>query len=165
MTFGEGIKKLRVSQDLTQAQLAERIFVTRQTISNWENDKGQPELENLILLSELFHVSLDELIQAPNEKNKQVDKRKIGRDFLIIFLIWSVIMLAVQLVLHPFSMKYVLIYSLGGTLIVSEYLRRTKRLANVYAQGENMYDLGIYLWIFFIVMDLIILLIQSEYIL
>ena len=74
-------------------------------------------------------------------------------------------MLAVQLVFHPFSMKYVLIYSLGGTLIVSEYLRRTKRLANVYAQGEIMYDLGIYLWIFFIVMDLIIILIQSEYVL
>lgn len=165
MTFGEGLKKLRVSHSLTQAQLAERIFVTRQTISNWENDKGQPELENLILLSELFHVSLDELMQVPNEKNKPVNKRQIGLFFLIILLIWSVIMLAVQLVLHPFSMKYVLIYSLGGNLIVSEYLRRTKRLANIYAQGENMYDLGIYLWIFFIVMILASVLVQGEYML
>ena len=47
MTIGSNIKKLRTGQGLTQDQLAERLFVTRQTVSNWERGASQPDLEQL----------------------------------------------------------------------------------------------------------------------
>lgn len=59
MMIDEMIKQKRTEQQLTQEQLAEKIFVTRKTISNWENGKTTPYLESLIRLSENFNVSLD----------------------------------------------------------------------------------------------------------
>ena len=47
MTIGNNIKKLRTAQGLTQDQLAERLFVTRQTISSWERSASHPSLEQL----------------------------------------------------------------------------------------------------------------------
>lgn len=44
---------------LSQDALAEKIYVSRQTISNWENDKNYPDIKSLILLSEVFHISVD----------------------------------------------------------------------------------------------------------
>ena len=62
MTFGEKLKKLRRENNFTQDELAEKIFVTRTAISKWETDKGYPSIESLKQLSNLFHISIDELI-------------------------------------------------------------------------------------------------------
>ena len=48
------IKKYRTNMELSQEQLAEKVFVTRQTISNWENGKSYPDIHSLLLLSNLF---------------------------------------------------------------------------------------------------------------
>ena len=48
--------------NLSQEELAEKIYVTRQTISNWENDKSYPDIHSLLLLSSTFHISLAELL-------------------------------------------------------------------------------------------------------
>ena len=50
--------------NLSQEELAEKIYVTRQTISNWENDKSYPDIHSLLLLSSTFHISLDQLIKG-----------------------------------------------------------------------------------------------------
>lgn len=55
------IKKYRTSLNLSQEELAEKIYVTRQTISNWENDKCYPDIHSLLLLSSVFNISLDQL--------------------------------------------------------------------------------------------------------
>lgn len=62
MEFSEQIKKLRRDQGLTQEELAAKIHVTRQAVSNWENDKNLPDLETLIVISQTFLLSLDQLI-------------------------------------------------------------------------------------------------------
>ena len=62
MTFGEKLKKLRTDKNLTQDELAEKIYVTRTAISKWETDKGYPSIDSLKQLSNLFEVSIDELI-------------------------------------------------------------------------------------------------------
>ena len=70
MEIGKQIKKYRTDRKLSQEALAERIFVSRQTISNWENDKNYPDMKSLLLLSSLFNVSLDILVKGDLEEMK-----------------------------------------------------------------------------------------------
>ncbi len=66
------IKKYRMEQNLSQEDLAEKVYVTRQTISNWENEKSYPDIHSLLLLSSLFNVSLDQLIKGDVETMKEI---------------------------------------------------------------------------------------------
>ena len=76
MELGKQIKKHRVTAQLSQEELAERIYVSRQTISNWENDKSYPDVKSLVLLSETFQVSLDNLIKGDIDIMKEVIQRE-----------------------------------------------------------------------------------------
>lgn len=62
MDFGTQIKKLRNSRELTQEQLAQKLNVSRQTISSWENNRNLPDLEMVVQISQIFELSLDTLI-------------------------------------------------------------------------------------------------------
>lgn len=64
MTLGETIIRLRKEQGLSQEELAAALEVSRQSVSKWENDSSVPELEKLVKLSELFGVTLDELVKG-----------------------------------------------------------------------------------------------------
>lgn len=80
MEIGKQIKKYRTDRKLSQEALAERIFVSRQTISNWENDKNYPDMKSLLLLSSLFNVSLDILVKGDlEEMKKEIKKEEISK--------------------------------------------------------------------------------------
>jgi len=64
MTLGEKITLLRNEHNLSQGDLAEKLNVSRQSVSKWETRASIPELDKLIQLSDLFHVSIDELVRA-----------------------------------------------------------------------------------------------------
>ena len=70
MNIGNQIKKYREQLKISQEELADKIFVTRQTISNWENNKNYPDIKSLSLLSYNLNVSLDDLIKGDVEKMK-----------------------------------------------------------------------------------------------
>lgn len=72
MKFSQQIKKLRRDQGLTQEELATKIHVTRQAVSNWENDKNLPDLETLIVMSQTFQLSLDQLILGGTEMTNKL---------------------------------------------------------------------------------------------
>ena len=72
MELGKQIKKYRSEMNLSQEELADKVFVSRQTVSNWENDKNYPDIKSLLLLSEVFGVSLDILVKGDIEKMKKV---------------------------------------------------------------------------------------------
>jgi len=76
MELGKQIKRYRGELGLSQEMLAERIYVSRQTISNWENDKNYPDINSLLRLSEVFQVSIDILIKGDVEKMKEVIKQE-----------------------------------------------------------------------------------------
>lgn len=63
MEIGNRIKSLRARAGMSQEDLAGRIYVSRQTISSWENDKTYPDVQRLLLLSEIFDVTVDSLIK------------------------------------------------------------------------------------------------------
>ncbi len=74
MNLGETIYRLRTEKNLSQGDLAEKLGISRQSISKWENNSAVPELEKIIKLSEIFEVSLDELVKGeePYRNTKSV---------------------------------------------------------------------------------------------
>lgn len=66
MTLGEKISKLRTTYKMSQGDLAEKLNVSRQSISKWETNASVPELDKLIQLCDLFGISLDELVRSDN---------------------------------------------------------------------------------------------------
>lgn len=87
MEIGKQIRKYRTELKLSQDELADRVYVTRQTISNWENDRNYPDIRSLVLLSKIFGVSLDILVKGDLEQMKDEirteDIRKFQRDSYI----------------------------------------------------------------------------------
>lgn len=70
MDFGDKLKQYRVAQGLSQEQLAEKIGVSRQAITKWETKRGLPDVENMIILAELFKLTLDELVLSEVKKQE-----------------------------------------------------------------------------------------------
>jgi transcriptional regulator with XRE-family HTH domain len=74
MNIGEKIKVAREESNLTQTQAAESLFVSRQTISNWENGKSLPDIVSVIRMGELYKISLDELLKGDKAMMEKIEK-------------------------------------------------------------------------------------------
>lgn len=73
MTFAEKLKSIRKKAGMSQEKLAEKIGVSRQAITKWETDAGIPDIDNMMALSSLFNISLDELLSNEKTEKKQTD--------------------------------------------------------------------------------------------
>ena len=62
MTLADRIQQLRKQKGISQEELADRVGVSRQAVSKWESDGGVPELDTLIAMSRLFHVTIGQLL-------------------------------------------------------------------------------------------------------
>ena len=96
MSVGENILQLRKQQGLSQEALAEKMLVSRQTVSLWETDQTQPTLDNLMRLKDIFGVSVDYLLSSHDSWEKPESFKKAERNFhskvitvLVIFGIWT----------------------------------------------------------------------------
>ena len=90
MEFKENLKRLRMNEGLTQAQLAEKLFVSRSTVAKWENGLGLPNSESMALLEQLFDISASEFATKDPEKvivKKNRELRQIGQ-----IVGWSIIL-------------------------------------------------------------------------
>ena len=72
MTLGDNIQYLRKVNDITQEELAERLSVSRQTISKWEMNQAYPEIPKLIEIGNIFHCKVDELLKEDMDKRRDV---------------------------------------------------------------------------------------------
>ena len=97
MELNEQIKKYRTEMNLSQEELAEKIFVTRQSISNWENGKTYPDIHSLLLLSSLFGISLDQLVKGDIEVMKEVIQKeeiekmnRYGRIYTVMLIVTAI---------------------------------------------------------------------------
>ena len=104
MEIGEQIKKYRTEMGLSQDRLAEKIFVSRQTISNWENNKNYTDVKSLLLLRCLFNVSLDMLVKGDLEKMKEEIKEEDIISFKKLSNIFTVFLAAMILLPIPLKM-------------------------------------------------------------
>ena len=107
MELGKNIVKIRKDNNLTQDEFAEKYFVTRQTISNWEIGKSYPDLETLVKISNDFNISLDILLKEDNKMVQEIDngvkgarKYKNILKYIIIFIIIIVLAFLVYLAMY-----------------------------------------------------------------
>lgn len=106
MELGKQIKRYRMEANLSQEELADKVFVSRQTISNWENDKNYPDIKSLVLMSEVFHASLDHLVKGDLERmKKEIDKQEYA-EFQKNSNIFSILFVALLIVPVPLVMIF-----------------------------------------------------------
>lgn len=74
MNFGEQFKKFRIDMKLTQEQVATQLHISRQAVSNWENNKNLPDIEMIVDIARTFHLSLDQLILGDEAENNLTEK-------------------------------------------------------------------------------------------
>lgn len=147
MDFGAQMKKLRTSRKLTQEQVAQKLNVSRQTVSSWENNRNLPDLEMVVLIARIFDVSLDNLILGdPTMTDKLVkdgsEMKKIKWNLyfsismivagIISFLLFMLIGITVDsngylqepFFLVPIGYLFLLVGLIGGVIYL---IRRFKR--------------------------------------
>lgn len=101
MSYGKKIKELRKTYNLTQEELANKLFVSRQAISLWEQDKSSPSKESLLILKELFGISIDEWLLENEDKminEKQEKLRNIifnSKNIIIAFIVLGIVLLTI----------------------------------------------------------------------
>lgn len=94
MKFGERLKILRSESNETQESISKVLHVSRQTISNWENERSYPDIEMLIKLSDYYNVSLDQLLREDViMQNKVIDDSKKKRRYRNIIYVGTVLVL------------------------------------------------------------------------
>lgn len=136
MKINETLKEKRKEYQLTQEQLSEKVFVSRKTISNWENGKTTPDLESLIRLSELFNLSLDELIKGDSDMVKKIDNKIKKGDYFYFIMILLILLIVLPIMHKLFSndttaallfFGYVfIVFLLAGSLILWGLIGLTK---------------------------------------
>lgn len=123
MKFGGRLKNARTELNLTQEQVARDFFVTRQTISSWENEKTYPDIANLIKLSDYYQISLDILLKEDSGMKEYLEKKSVEKSIRPIFIILLIIdllfltLLILKIVnVIQFSNDVVLILNIFGIL-------------------------------------------------
>lgn len=93
MELSSQIKKYRTELGLSQEELAEKVYVTRQTVSNWETGKSYPDIHSLLLLGALFDLSLDQLIKGDLQTMKEIineqEVKKFNRYSTILSVLFA----------------------------------------------------------------------------
>lgn len=91
MSISEKLKQARFTVNLTQEAVAEKVGVTRQTISNWENGKSYPDIASVIMLSDIYGLTLDALLKGDNEMIKHLKEStnvtKSNRQLAVSFIL------------------------------------------------------------------------------
>lgn len=119
MDIGSKLKQARQSVGLTQEQVAEQVGVSRQTMSSWENNKSYPDIVSVIRLSDLYNLSLDELLKEDRNMIEHLDnatnevkcRQKFSRQVQVMayLIIWAVSVLVFWLGGRGDAMAYSLI--------------------------------------------------------
>ena len=102
MELGKKLKEARMNSGLTQEQAAEKLMVTRQTISNWENEKSLPDIISVINMSDLYQISLDDLLKGNKEIIEKIEKDsntlKSNKRLILVTSILVFIVVSVRLI-------------------------------------------------------------------
>ena len=155
MQVGKQLQHYRKEKNLSQDELAEIIFVSRQSISNWERGATYPDLQNLLLLSKVFEVSLDQLIKGDVETMKQIihDQefmryQKDGVVFSLLLIGSPILSIPLILYLNWYGIvisclifAIAMFYSLRIENFKKQHNLRTYRQIVAYDQGRSLSEI------------------------
>ena len=85
-TFGTRLARLRKEKGLSQVDIADKVGVTAQAVSKWENDQTSPDIDVLLKLSEIFEISMDELLGKTEKKTVEMKEKPSKKDIGNMFL-------------------------------------------------------------------------------
>ncbi len=157
MEIGRRIKNLRAEHNISQEQLSEKIYVTRQTISSWENDKSYPDLNSLIRMSEVFNITIDNLVKGDIIKMKEIinqeDRKKFSRESTKFTLLIIVMVVSAPILLHFLDKIGIAIWAVIA-IIGMYYAFKVERLKKKYdisslkeivafSQGEKLDEIEV----------------------
>ena len=140
MEIGEKIRYLRLEHHLTQKELAEKLHVSMQAISNWERQKDYPDYSNLLQLTELFQISLDELLKEEIDFKERLLKDKFNSHSDVVFyslvLVVAIIMLGIYVMyrhFHGFGFWLAVVMFIHSVyfFIKKFYLQHKKKIRSV----------------------------------
>lgn len=117
MEIGKKLKNVRIEAGLTQEKAAEKIDVSSQTISNWENEKSYPDIISVIALSDLYSVSLDELLKGDQkmaehleESTNVVKSNKKLTGAILLNIILMILLIALNMLLPEGTYYLVIVF-------------------------------------------------------
>ncbi len=161
MSLGENLQYLRKRENITQEQLAEKLDVSRQSVSKWESDTTYPEMDKLIQLCQMFHCAMDDLVQGNiqdiNVEGKEEYEEHMDRFSKYISAAVGLILLGLSLMLILYGCNFFLggiikeeftglIFFILLTISIaimivtgiqhSDYISKNPLLENFYTQKE-----------------------------
>lgn len=117
MNFNEKIKEIRKNRNLTQEQFADKIFVSRNAVAKWESNRGYPDIQNLITISDVFKISLDDLIKNDKELKSKIILDSASKKWHILVIVY-LIAIILYIGYFCFNHKIVMIGFLIATLFM-----------------------------------------------
>ncbi len=109
MKFSEKLKMLRKENNLTQEELAKKLYVSRTAISKWETDMGYPSLETLKQIAEMFNTSIDSLLTNQDMQNKKMLEKKQALKYYWFAFAFYLVALIIVLISLWFKTKYLFV--------------------------------------------------------
>ena len=142
MELSSQMKKYRNQAGLSQDALAEKIFVSRQTISNWETGKNYPDINSLLRMSEVFGVSVDALLKGDVEEIREMIKKEDQTEFERLGRVFTA--LCVLMIVTPVPLaKYLGLWGMAVwlclavlTLAIAFVVEKKKKVLNIQTFRE-----------------------------
>lgn len=152
MEIGKQIKKHRSELGLSQEEFADKIFVTRQSVSNWENDKNYPDINSLVLMAEIFGISLDNLIKGDIEEMREEIKKEDIENFkkrsnIFVLILLGILLLPIPLLkfLGIWGLVIYAVFGILGLCYAFKIEKRKKELdigsykeINAFIEGKRL---------------------------
>lgn len=134
MKFGEQLKNERHQLGLTQEVVAEKLFVSRQTISSWETGRTYPDIDSLIALSQFYHISLDRLLKEDNGMVEDIrrktalkeSKMVLATSFMVNVLLLGLVLLNMAKIKGFMFDTYallIIVLIICGNLVITMYAK------------------------------------------
>lgn len=134
MEIRKKLKNARIEAGLTQEKAAEKINVSRQTISNWENEKSYPDIISVIALSDLYSVSLDELLKGDQkmaehleESTNVVKSNKKLTGAILLNIILMILLIALNMLLPEGTYYLVIVFCvviMSSSVLLYQIIKR-----------------------------------------
>lgn len=134
MEIRKKLKNARIEAGFTQEKAAEKIDVSRQTISNWENEKSYPDIISVIALSDLYSVSLDELLKGDQkmaehleESTNVVKSNKKLTGAILLNIILMILLIALNMLLPEGTYYLVIVFCvviMSSSVLLYQIIKR-----------------------------------------
>lgn len=121
MKIGDKLKNARIKKSMTQEEVADKLYVSRQSISNWENNKTYPDIGNVLALSDLYEVSLDELLKGSDNFMKHLEESTDivkSNKKLIFFIVLGLIAMILMVIFTEFLPEKVFLVAIFGLAVI-----------------------------------------------